>query len=467
MAGQALALARAVAALSPLGRAKRQALNSWVEMMQARKALIRAVRALSRRGERAGFNAWVELVHERADQMLAMSRAVAALSPEGRSVRQALNAWLNLAQQRAAMARAVRTLSRRGERAGFNAWVDLVRRDETARRAALSRAVQAMCHRGIRAALNSWADNVQWITQGRRLRRASLTVYRGNSLFRASHCWRMKTSSRLRLTNLITAAATGASDGTRPSVQRMVQRVFRHWIVRILAPCQAQRIVRHRRTIRSARRAFSQWLFLRYQRRAASVVHELVLRRTSALTLELAETRGSFEVELAGVRGSLEGAHAAARDETMRAYSAMQAAEDFTRKQREALEVERRDMLQQMEYELSAALNVQRSALDHEINQQLERAKQAWHDQHRQRDVAQEREVNALRLRLGLTQSSVCRLLVDKAQEGDYKLVERMATPPRSLHSLVARARSEKSAPATPPMPASAFGRQHGSVKRG
>ena len=84
--------------------------------------------------------------------------------------------------------------------------------------------------------------------------------------------------------------------------------------------------------------------------------------------------------------------------------------------------------------------------------------------QHYEQDVEREKQLNAMRLRLGLTQSSMCRLLVDKAQKSDYRLAERMVTPPRSLHSLVARARAEdRSGPlpqraAASPRPTTPFG---------
>ena len=38
----------------------------------------------------------------------------------------------------------------------------------------------------------------------------------------------------------------------------------------------------------------------------------------------------------------------------------------------------------------------------------------------------------------------MCRLLVDQAQGGDYELSKRMQTPPKALHSLVARARADR-----------------------
>ena len=79
------------AALSPHGRAKRQALNAWVELFEQHRALKRAVRALTRRSERAGFNAWAEAARTQSEKAQALSRAVAALSVEGRALRAALN----------------------------------------------------------------------------------------------------------------------------------------------------------------------------------------------------------------------------------------------------------------------------------------------------------------------------------------------------------------------------------------
>ena len=76
-AEQAKALSRAVAALSPQGRAKRKAVNSWAEMVKQRATQRRALSALTRRSERAGFNAWAAAIRGRYKQLAVMSRAAA------------------------------------------------------------------------------------------------------------------------------------------------------------------------------------------------------------------------------------------------------------------------------------------------------------------------------------------------------------------------------------------------------
>ncbi|MEC7300909.1 MAG: hypothetical protein VXW43_19825, partial [Pseudomonadota bacterium] len=53
-------MSRAVAVLSPAGRAKRHALNSWATFVEQRAAIARAVVALTRRGELAALRAWAE-----------------------------------------------------------------------------------------------------------------------------------------------------------------------------------------------------------------------------------------------------------------------------------------------------------------------------------------------------------------------------------------------------------------------
>ena len=98
-----------------------------------------------------------------------------------------------------------------------------------------------------------------------------------------------------------------------------------------------------------------------------------------------------------------------------------------------------------MQDEIDAAIELQRAQMQSEVQAELEREKQAWYSQNHEREIERDRLVNSLRLRLGLTQTSVCRLLVDQTQTRDYELSKRMQTPPKALHSLVARARASES----------------------
>ena len=76
---------------SPKGRAMRQALNSWCAMVDEREMMRRAGASMRQRGLRAAMNAWAELVATRASTVAQMGRAAAALRQTDGHVGQAIN----------------------------------------------------------------------------------------------------------------------------------------------------------------------------------------------------------------------------------------------------------------------------------------------------------------------------------------------------------------------------------------
>jgi hypothetical protein len=81
---------------------------------------------------------------------------------------------------------------------------------------------------------------------------------------------------------------------------------------------------------------------------------------------------------------------------------------------------------------------------------------QAWIAENEERERDRDQMVNALRLKLGLTQTSVCQLLVNKTEaELGAEARKRVGPPPMlALHSLTAKARAFGPNP-IPPTPMS------------
>ena len=176
----------------------RRALNTWVLLRERRMIVVRAIRALSLRSERVGFNSWLDASRALLEMHGKLARALAALSPKGRAKRRALNSWLRLAKDRSTMARAMRALTRRGERLGFNAWCSAVEARAEQRRI-LTRALLAMRYRGRRACFNGWLAFAEAVRAHHRRLRQSLSAWFGGSLHRAWSSWVSATARRLRV----------------------------------------------------------------------------------------------------------------------------------------------------------------------------------------------------------------------------------------------------------------------------
>ena len=103
---------------------------------------------------------------------------------------------------------------------------------------------------------------------------------------------------------------------------------------------------------------------------------------------------------------------------------------------REELEVRKEEMQVEYQSELDAAIERVRAEMFQEASRAVEEAKSQWMKENDQRERERDSTINQLRLKLGLTQTSVCRLLVDKAAAVDHQMSK---VTSRSLHNLLAR----------------------------
>ena len=167
--------------LSPEGRAKRKAFNSWQPLGAERRSMMRVVAALVRRGQRKALSAWLEYGMERAEKVYAMRKAVNSMQHSG--MRAAFNSMLEFADKAAEAKRRMRSAAGAfkgdGVRKAWLSWCELLRE-----RLAMDTALRRLKLRTLYVGFRSWcvAANAKprggerilasWFGSGREKRKA-------------------------------------------------------------------------------------------------------------------------------------------------------------------------------------------------------------------------------------------------------------------------------------------------------
>ena len=452
---------------------------SWTYAAGANLFMLRGVTAFTSRSERKCMNAWMAAAKTRSEQLGMIGRAVAAFRFHGN--RACFNSWIAHSSAQARLNRLIRkglsALQGSSYRRVFLLWAGRETTSDTQPTPSRRRV--------------SFDPNVEAALLQESLR----TPPSGES----------RSFSRARADALRTGSP-GQPSPPLPSKSRLLgvspllRRGLNMWIDRIIKPVTATRLIQRRRWLRSVRLAFLMWQFARYMDHAEGVFRELLNRRTSSLKASLA-ARNSELVEL---RAALDEAHQAAGEDRSDAMkraqlavkaaqeAAQAAAEEQARALTKAHEREREEWQAGLQHEIDAALAPERQAmaiakheqlrmekqaltkaherereewqagLQHELDaalaserqamataksEQVRMEKQAFMEEHLERDRARDLEINSLRLKLGLSNSNMCRLLVDKANANDVKMMQRIESPSQSLHSLTARGRVDPRSP--------------------
>jgi len=92
-----------IRSLSPSKRSVRKAINSWIEYVYTIRALSRGAAAMRLREERVAFSTWHEHVWSEGERDAAMRRAVASMMQS--SMRVSLNTWMSYAEEHAEASR--------------------------------------------------------------------------------------------------------------------------------------------------------------------------------------------------------------------------------------------------------------------------------------------------------------------------------------------------------------------------
>ena len=189
--------------LSPEGRAKRQAFNSWKPLAMAAKRIRHALRTIMMRKERLVFTTWLENAMERAEALYEVKRAVQAMAQRG--LRMGFNSWLEFCGKVAADQRRLKSaagaLRGDGVSKAWFTWCEMNAQMNEMRRA-VQRLMNQRAARGFekwcafakkpvasggerilaswrgdgrvkRMALNSWVEHVQ---QRNKLRQAAMSI---------------------------------------------------------------------------------------------------------------------------------------------------------------------------------------------------------------------------------------------------------------------------------------------------
>ena len=504
-------LLRSVKALR--NRALKRGFLCWVATSSGLKrrlfTLRRALSAMCHRGLHAALNSWIDTLHLKTIKLATLRRAVAAM--RHRSLHTALFTWasftLSIGQKRDRLRLSLLALKESGSRKAWNTWLAMLLDRQWVRNVVsriflrssrrgfdtwLSycdaigekrRRLRGILHgssgngRGLRRAYNTWADLRD---KGADMRSAAAAiVHRGER--RALNQWHILSSSRaqrkaVRERMLRKAIAAFQNGGLRSALNKWEAQMQR-------APAELFRRACSGLLRRSIRCSFQQWLLVRRALRAERVFRKLVKQRTITLQAQLDAQQPELQKLRRGLvvaqRAAAEAAdhaslskRAAEKEIEQQRASSQQSvtemaeqvqlttevaearmAEEWRRLQleREDLEAQRVEMQVEMQSELDAALEQQRAMVEHQTKHAADEAKKAWLEENHERERERESTINQLRLKLGLSQTSVCRLLVDKADVADHQLSIRMAAPTRALQSLVARARTDGARVNAPP----------------
>ena len=141
-ARQRIQLALLSAASAFRGDGMRKAWNGWLGLLHDREVMASAVTSMSLRLQRAGFASWVSAT-EVAVTKQQLRACIRSLSPSKRSVRKAINSWIEYVYTIRALSRGAAAMRLREERVAFSTWHEHVwsegERDAAMRRAVASR----------------------------------------------------------------------------------------------------------------------------------------------------------------------------------------------------------------------------------------------------------------------------------------------------------------------------------------
>merc|ERR1740130_1362267 len=117
--------------------------------------MLAVVNTLRQLGSRRALNAWRAMCAENGEQRARLAAALHSLAPEGRAKRAGLNSWKELAEERALMRKAAKSLLLLGARRAYNAWTEMCAEAQE-RRARMRGALNSLLQLGSRRALNAW-----------------------------------------------------------------------------------------------------------------------------------------------------------------------------------------------------------------------------------------------------------------------------------------------------------------------
>ena len=422
-----------------INRSLRTALNAWVvradEIADDKRLMRASLSALSGKGRRA-WSTWAAACEEAKRREQQVKQALSVLSPEGRARRKAFNTWMTMRNERTRMRHAISSMSRRSEFSALQSWKEAS--SQYAReRIVMVRALSSFMHTSFRVGLNSWIAHVRAHATIRDQMSQVVSAMRHKEVQRAFNHWTGRALDYKRLLLL-----SAANNLRRPGLQRALHT----W------DASASRTKLLRRSCiafssRYVRRALMTWMLFRYKVQAESTFQDLVEQRTRKLDSRLA----AQEREITQLRSALEKAERAATDAAKQAQAAINAAQSKIASNitshNETLELERISMRAEMEKEFQEELEAQRRAVIEQAHSSMqhgvESVKAAWMRENGERDRQRDLELNQLRLKLGLTNANVCKLLVEKSTSADLELRKRVASPPPALRSLTVRGRME------------------------
>ena len=382
-------LRKALSVLTPEGRAVRKATNSWLLIVRLRLTCVRAMRALSLRGERTGFNAWVACAADNAIQQRKVQRALSVLTPEGRAVRRATNSWLLLVQLRATCVAAIRALALKGERRGFNSWMDALRYRRKERlvlhhalitlspngravrkamnswvamarlNSRLVRTVKALILRRERFAFSTWTGGFLPLEEKKRTLRRGISALSpiGRAKRKSMNSWRILVGERSHVRRLAAKCLAAMQSGRRHRAWLtwmdrarasarwrrdaavtiascrgricflLVRRAVKRWIAGLGSESISPISALHKMRWRSARQALSRWMIARYISRVEIVLAEVVQKKARSLSTSMALHKTEMATEVAQLRAELDAARASSQDSAAYARRVTEAAE--------------------------------------------------------------------------------------------------------------------------------------------
>ena len=263
-----------------------EAHNAWLEQADSaattEQAMRRVAISICMRGSRKVWNTWAALAAERADAKRRALAVLKSLSPEGRKLRRAMNAWKELAVMAALLRRGVAGAWLREARAVF-------RRLVAASDAAVAKATQSHPPPGRRVLLPRTCRakllQAAWRWSLATSRRAS-----GLALQDEAHRWRRQ---RVQARAVRHWAAESSAD--RRALRHLVRRGERQWRYKLTAAAAIRRWSRRARGaidgVRAARATAMRRIGQVLRRWAGRCVLHRVVRRARAARLAHALAR--------------------------------------------------------------------------------------------------------------------------------------------------------------------------------
>ncbi|KOO34673.1 hypothetical protein Ctob_016749, partial [Chrysochromulina tobinii] len=171
------------------GDGMRKAWNGWLGLLHDREVMASAVNCVSLRLQRAGFASWVSATEVSATKQQ-LRACIRSLSPATRSMRKAINSWIEYVNALHSVRQATAALRMREERVAFSTWHEHVW-SEGERDAAMRRAVASMLQSSVRASLNTWMSYAEEHAQASRVLAGALSSLQpeGRAMRRVFNSW--------------------------------------------------------------------------------------------------------------------------------------------------------------------------------------------------------------------------------------------------------------------------------------